>query len=129
MPCWNPRQMERDWHWIQKYYNFYISNCLCWLLFRNTLLWEKLSTKRISFFLAFLSSLITTCSPNCPGHTTSLCTWPVLGGSALVNLLFFTLQNYNSIHIFSSLMLFLNSLISTISSSTAFIPLTPYLRP
>lgn len=56
------------------------------------------------FFLIFLSSLITTCSPNCPTHNALLhmtCSrWLALGEP-----LFFTLQNYNSIHIFSSLTL------------------------
>lgn len=55
-----------------------------------------------------LSLTITACSPNCPTHM-----WPVLRGSGFVNHLFFTLQNYNSIHIFSSLMLFFFLFLST----------------
>lgn len=55
LPCWNPRHMEKDWHWIQKYHNFYISKCLYWLLFRNTLnLRENLLAKRIMLFKFFL---------------------------------------------------------------------------
>lgn len=60
---------------------FYISNGLCWLLLRTTLIQRNMSTDRIfrvffSFF--FLSSLITTCSPNCPTHNALLhmtCSW------------------------------------------------------
>lgn len=108
-PAVTLHKWKKDSHWIQKYHNFYISNCLCWLLFRNTLISrESLSAKRISVLnLLVFSFLITTCSSNCPTHSASLQIWPVLGGSAfLMNLLlffFFTLQNYNSIHIFSSL--------------------------
>lgn len=78
---------------------FYISNCLCWLLFGNMLMSRKHYWPTASFFYSFCFSLITTCSPNCPTHSSSLHIWPALGGSVLINL-FFTLQNYNSIHIF-----------------------------
>lgn len=50
-PAVTLHKWKKDWHWIQKYHNFYISNCLCWLLFRNTLIsWESLSADRISVF-------------------------------------------------------------------------------
>lgn len=82
---------------------FYISNGLCWLLLRTTLIQRNMSTDRILvFFFSFLSSLITTCSPNCPTHNALLhmtCSWRL----TLCEPSFFTLQNYNSIHIFSSL--------------------------
>lgn len=42
---------KKDWHWIQKYHHFYISNCHCWLLSRNTLIFEEnSSTERPSIF-------------------------------------------------------------------------------
>lgn len=34
---WPSTNGKKDRHWIQKYHNFSISNRLCWLLFRNTL--------------------------------------------------------------------------------------------
>lgn len=50
-PAVTLHKWKKDWHWIQKYHNFYISNCLCWLLFRNTLIsQESLSAERISIF-------------------------------------------------------------------------------
>lgn len=50
-PAVTLHKWKKDWHWIQKYHNFYISNCLCWLLFRNTLISpESFSSERISLF-------------------------------------------------------------------------------
>lgn len=40
-PAVTLHKWKKDWHWIQKYHNFYISNCLCWLLFRNTLISQE----------------------------------------------------------------------------------------
>lgn len=56
-PAVTLHKWKKDWHWIQKYHNFYISNCLCWLLFRNMLIsQESLSAETISIFnlLVFL---------------------------------------------------------------------------
>lgn len=114
-PAVTLHKWKKDWHWIQKYHNFYISNCLCWLLFRNTLIsQESLSAERISIFnLLVFTVLITTCSSKlsnalcitanmtCPGRFSVFVIffwWTFLFFS-----FFFTLQNYNSIHIFSSL--------------------------
>lgn len=104
---------------------FYISNGLCWLLLRTTLIQRNMSTDRIfrvffSFF--FLSSLITTCSPNCPTHNALLhmtCSWWL----TLCEPSFFTLQNYNSIHIFSSLTLFF--FFQTLKYYTSLVPYAP----
>lgn len=87
-PAVTLHKWKKDWHWIQKYHNFYISNCLYWLLFRNTLISQEsfISREKSQFltfwFLFFFFFLITTCSSNCPTHAASLQIWPVLCGSA-----------------------------------------------
>lgn len=83
-------------------------------LFRNQ--------KRIFTFCLFF--LITSCSSNCPTHTNALCI-----NFCSFFIFCFTLQNYTSIHIFSSL----NSCFDTLFrkqrlSRICWIPLTPRLR-
>lgn len=106
MPRCNLNKWKKGLTLNTKISQFYISNGLCWLLLRTTLIQRNMSTDRILvFFFSFLSSLITTCSPNCPTHNALLhmtCSWWL----TLCEPSFFTLQNYNSIHIFSSLTFF-----------------------
>lgn len=93
---------KRDWHLIQKYHNFIyqmasVGSCSGLHSYKETC-----QLTGFEFFFSFLSSLITTCSPNCPTHNALLhmtCSWWL----TLCEPSFFTLQNYNSIHIFSSL--------------------------
>lgn len=136
-PAITLHKWKKDWHWIQKYHNFYISNCLYWLLFRNTLIsQESLSAERISIFnLLFYvwfflpPFLITTSSSNCPTHSASLQKWPALGGSAFFRRTFWfffcffhitKLQFYS--HMFKFRFLFLNPLKSNSTSSYLLYP-------
>lgn len=88
---------------------FFISNCLCWLLFRNTLISQgSLSAEAISIFnLLVFSFLITTCSSNCPTHSASLQIRPVLGGAALPDEpAFFFFFHITKLHFYSHIFKF-----------------------
>lgn len=90
VPCCDPPQMERKTD--TRYKNIticrYQTACGGWFRARRGLL----PSGSACFFFFFL---ITSCSSNCPTHSDALC----------INFCFFvfTLQNYTSIHIFSSL--------------------------
>lgn len=99
---------------ISHFFVFHISNSLHRLLFRNLLSSQDSSSaqrtfhRRASSFSFFVLQLPLSV-PNCPTHSVSLQVEPVLGSSALshdhvffffFSSFFFTLQNYNSIHIF-----------------------------
>lgn len=106
-PAVTLHKWKKDWHWIQKYHNFYISNCLCWLLFRNTLIsQESLSAERISIFNLLVFLFWLPLAVPIVQRTLHRCkhdlSWAVqrFGWTFCF---FFTLQNYTSIHIFSSL--------------------------
>lgn len=106
LPCWNPQQWKKDRHWIQKYHKFIyqtasVGSCSG---IHSFFFPENLSTNRISyynlsvFFDYHLQSQLS--NAHCIAAYMT-CSWRFTACEPS----FFTLQNYNSIHIFSSLML------------------------
>lgn len=129
LPCWNLNKWKGDQHSIQKYHNFIyqmasIGSCSGLHSYKEMLI------DRISIFFPSFHPRLPLAVPIVQ-RTMHSCIWPVLSSSGFVNHLFFTLQNYNSIHIFSSLMLFFFTL-KYYNPSIPYIPhrstLTPSLR-
>ena len=120
-PAVTLHKWKKDWHWIQKYHNFYISNCLCWLLFRNTLIsLESLSAERISIFnllvllfwlplaVPIVQRTLHHCKYDLSCAVQRFCFFSVF---VLMNLLFFHITKLHFYsHIFKFKFLFLNPL-------------------
>lgn len=138
MPCFNPPQKWKKGPTLNTKISpfFYISNCLCWLLFRNTrMLLSKgealFLTSWLVFFLFFLFFFwLRLARPNCPMRSASNVTCPVrcsvLNQQPVHVALFFLfhitkLQLYS--HMFKFKFLFLNALKKQQKSSVLLVTL------
>lgn len=88
VPCCDPPQMERKTDTRYKNITIFIYQTACGGFVQKS--------EEDFYLLPFF--LITSCSSNCPTHTNALCI-----NFCSFFIFCFTLQNYTSIHIFSSL--------------------------